>query len=246
MAITLLPRLSTKMRLYGIGLPILALALALFLSLARWQWQKAEVKAAAQQQWLIRSQSTESIPDQIIDDVDAWRYRRVKLAGHYEQQGQIMLDNRYYREQGGYEVLTPFRPDHSNIRLWINRGWIKASQNHYDLPKLPPPKGWVELSGRIEAPRQRFFELGHSAPAATPSNGTPLWQNPDFTRINQEALWPMQRFMVLLDANVASGFARDWPMPDERIDKHRSYAWQWLGFALASILIWSSLWWRSR
>ena len=42
-----------------------------------------------------------------------------------------------------------------------------------------------------------------------------------------------------LDPDAASGFVRDWPRPDERAERHRSYALQWFGFAASSLGIWA-------
>ena len=39
-------------------------------------------------------------------------------------------------------------------------------------------------------------------------------------------------------------YLREWPRPDERADRHRSYALQWFGFAIASLGIWVYFLWR--
>jgi len=43
---------------------------------------------------------------------------------------------------------------------------------------------------------------------------------------------------VQLDPGAPGGYVREWPRPDERAERHRSYALQWFGFALASVAIW--------
>ena len=56
---------------------------------------------------------------------------------------------------------------------------------------------------------------------------------------NKTAGFPLQPVVVQLDpASAAGGFARAWPRPDERLEKHLSYALQWWGFALATVAIW--------
>ncbi len=44
--------------------------------------------------------------------------------------------------------------------------------------------------------------------------------------------------VIKLDAKVAEGgFVRNWQIPASRISTHIGYAFQWFGFALASLLI---------
>jgi surfeit locus 1 family protein len=45
--------------------------------------------------------------------------------------------------------------------------------------------------------------------------------------------------VIQLDPDAPGGYVRDWPRPDERADRHRSYALQWFGFAAASLGIWA-------
>jgi surfeit locus 1 family protein len=50
--------------------------------------------------------------------------------------------------------------------------------------------------------------------------------------------YPLQPVVVHLDPGAPGGYVREWPRPDERAERHRSYALQWFGFALASVAIW--------
>ncbi|HOX72536.1 MAG TPA: SURF1 family protein, partial [Dokdonella sp.] len=55
---------------------------------------------------------------------------------------------------------------------------------------------------------------------------------------------PIDTRVLLLDADAASGFVREWTpqiLPPER---HRGYAFQWFCFALASVVIFIVLHWR--
>ena len=50
--------------------------------------------------------------------------------------------------------------------------------------------------------------------------------------------YPLQPIILQLDPAAPGGFVRDWPRPDERADKHLSYALQWFGFAATTVGIW--------
>ena len=110
-----------------------------------------------------------------------------------------------------------------------------AAADHRVLPVAEIPTGAVELTGIAVIPGQRFFNL-----AAQPKEGwEPVWQNLDLGRFQQALPYPLQPVVVQLDASAPGGYLREWPRPDERADRHRSYALQWFGFAIASLGIWA-------
>jgi surfeit locus 1 family protein len=51
--------------------------------------------------------------------------------------------------------------------------------------------------------------------------------------------FPVQPVVIQMDPDSAGGgFVREWPRPDERIERHLGYAWQWYGFAATLVAIW--------
>ena len=215
---------------------LLAVLIPCFVSLGLWQWRKNEAKLQLQAELDGRSHGPlVAMPAAPAAAADL-RYRHVRLQGVFEPERQILLDNRVYREQAGYHVLTPLKLDGSEMRVWVNRGWVPAEPDHSHLPTLQAPAGSVELTGIVVVPPTRFFTL---KPAEAPGRTwQTLWQNPDLERLGAAVPWPMQPVLVQLDAEAAGGYAREWPRPDERADMHLSYALQWFGFAIASLGIW--------
>ena len=113
-------------------MPTLAAALLvpLFVAAGQWQWNKAAAKAARQQQLESRTgEPAVQISAELVDAL-ALQYRRIVARGHYEPQHQILIDNRTYRQQAGFHVVTPLRVEGSDIRLLVNRGWIPALAEH--------------------------------------------------------------------------------------------------------------------
>ena len=217
-----------------LGAILLAFLLPAFVSLGLWQWRKAEDKTAIQAQLEQRSHDAPVAMPTVTVDTEFLRFRRVLLRGRFDAGRQTLIDNRLYREQAGYHVITPLRLDGSEMRVLVNRGWVPASPDHQVVPAIDVPDGLVELSGIVVTPGQRFFNL-----APQPASGwTPVWQNLDLDRFRQALPYPIQPLVVQLDASSAHGFVRDWPRPDERAERHRSYALQWFGFAVASLGIW--------
>lgn len=205
-----------------------------FVSLGLWQWRKAETKTAIQSELDSRSSDLAVAMPTAPADIDELRHRRVLLRGTYDAARQVLIDNRLHREQAGYHVITPLRLAGSEMHILVNRGWVAAPADHKIVPVAEAPAGPVELTGIAVVPGQRFFNL---APQPT-SGWDAVWQNLDLARFRSAVPYPIQPVVVQLDPGATGGYVREWPRPDERADRHRSYALQWFGFALASIVIW--------
>lgn len=213
---------------------LLAVLLPAFVSLGLWQWNKAEQKLQLQGELDRRSgEPAIAMPTTPVDG-EALRYRRVILRGTFDAAHQVLLDNQVHQEQAGYHVITPLRIAGSGLYVLVNRGWLPAPADHSIVPVAEVPAGEVELSGIAVLPATRFFNL-----AAQPTRGwAPVWQNLDLERFRQSVAYSLQPVIVQLDPASPGGYIRQWPRPDERADRHRSYALQWFGFAATSLGIW--------
>jgi len=209
----------------------------LFFAAGQWQWNKAGSKADQQHQLDARgAQPAMQIPATLAY-APALRYRKIVALGHYEAQYQILIDNRTYRGQAGYHVITPLRIAGSDIRVLVNRGWIPAAAEHSQVPPVATPPGPVELSGTAIVPGTRFFTLGADQGKGTQWQA--VWQNLDLDRYGKAVAFPLQPIVIQLDAeSSAGGFVRAWPHPDERIQTNLGYALQWWAFAATTVVLW--------
>ncbi|HXE39802.1 MAG TPA: SURF1 family protein [Azonexus sp.] len=213
---------------------LLALLLPAFISLGLWQWRKAEAKTQLQSELDTRSHDAAIAMPKTPVAGEALRYRRVILRGSFDASRQFLLDNQVHQEQAGYHVITPLRIAGSDLHVLVDRGWLPAPADHRIVPLAEVPAGEVELSGIAVLPAKRFFNL-----ARQPTSGwAPVWQNLDLERFRQSVAYPLQPVIVQLDPAAPGGYVRQWPRPDERADRHRSYALQWFGFAATSLGIW--------
>lgn len=216
--------------------------LPLFIALGQWQWQKGEHQAAQQALRDVRGGDTaQTLPPQVLDPAaaTAWQFRRLVLNGQFLPARQFLLDNRVSRQRAGFHVITPFRLAGSDAVVLVNRGWLPAGAEHRSLPAFTTPSGPLSLSGVAVLPPRRFFSL--AATGNHPdwrSAPLPVWQTLDLDAFAAQSGLAVHGLIVQLDAAAPAGFERAWPRPDERIERHYSYALQWYGFALAALGIW--------
>lgn len=219
---------------------IAALLVPLFISAGQWQWNKASAKAGLQRQ--LDAQGAEPAMQMPAAPVasEALRFRTVIARGTYEPQRQILIDNRTYRQQAGFHVLTPLRIEGGNTRVLVNRGWIPGMAEHGRVPDVATPEGVVELSGRAVIPTARFFTLENARQNAREDGTWPrVWQNLDMERYARLAGFPVQPLVIQLDPQSAgAGFVREWPRPDDRRLTNLGYALQWWTFAATTVALW--------
>jgi surfeit locus 1 family protein len=123
------------------------------------------------------------------------------------------------------------------MRVLVNRGWVPALARTATCPRSPPRRHVTH--GIAVVPGSRFFTLGSEAD----SGWQPVWQNLDLARFARLAGYPVQPVVLQLAPTPRRLRAR-LARPDDRKERHLSYALQWYGFAASAVLIWLALGWR--
>jgi surfeit locus 1 family protein len=221
-----------------IGAIITTLLAALFIKFGSWQMHKAEYKLSLQKQYnKYDLNEAEDLPRN-FSNPDELRYKKVRVSGRYLPQYEILLDNQFDGERSGYYVITPLQIEGSKDIVLINRGWIEASENHAQVPYVNTPISQQYVEGSIWVPSQKFYTLEKKSPQnENERHWNKVWQNMDLTHFSEIVPMKTLPFIIRMSPNVEGGFARNWVRPDDRIETHLSYAYQWYGFALASVLI---------
>jgi len=157
----------------------------------------------------------------------------VIVTGQYEPEGQFFLDNRQLDGQPGLHVLTPLRITSSNTRVLVNRGWVAWPHGRDVLPVVATPVGEVTVRGVASVPSTKKFFLMPEAPTAQGK----LRLRVDLAGIAAKTGQTLQPVVILQDADDAKdALVRRWDPPENRVDKHRAYAFQWFGMALALVI----------
>lgn len=210
---------------------------ALFVSLGQWQWGKAQRKEAAQARLDALSVAPPvELPATRVADPAFFHYRRVVAHGHYRPAGQILLDNQVVDERIGVRVLTPFVIDGGTTEVLVDRGWVPVAADRRVPPDLAVSPEPTSLAGIAVQPSSKNFAL---AADTAPPGGAARWQFIDLPRYARAAQVELQPVVIRLDPDQPHGFLRAWPRPDERHERHLSYALQWFGFAASAVGIWA-------
>lgn len=207
-----------------------AAGIAITTALGYWQYGRGEEKRmlAAKIERLAQ-EAPIAIGERVLDAADV-ESRRVEASGVFEPKYTVLIDNRIWRRQVGYHVVTPLKLGAGGRYVLVNRGWIVAGTDRSRLPDVKTPAGTQAVRGRAVVPG-RFLELSRDVAAGR------VWQNLTLERYRNATPIAIQPFIIQQDATDApdDGLVRDWPPPDFGADKHYGYAFQW--FALAALIL---------
>ncbi|MGK5022530.1 SURF1 family protein [Janthinobacterium lividum] len=224
---------------------VMLLLVALGISLAQWQQRRGDEKIARAARLaagnLAAPLALTSAP-LLAADAQAIEYRRVTVTGRFVPAWTVYLDNRPYKGQAGFHVLTPFQIDGSQMHVLVAQGWLpRNNAERTRIPNFTTPTGTLTLHGIARLNAGHVMELGKS-PALAPHA---IVQNADIGQLAQASALALQPLLfeqtvdpvARATAIVASALpVRDWPAPDLGADKHRGYAFQWYALALMAFL----------
>lgn len=216
--------------------------LPLLIALGIWQLERSEEKRAfleleqqqAASEVLHLSPTTE-------DNLEALRYRKVEVRGHYDNAHQFLIDNQVSDGKSGYFVLTPFVLKGAAKAVLVNRGWVPLNRDRSVLPNVEIKKLQTTITGRVNSfPRVGIKLAGADLPTDTwPS----VVQVADSNILAKTLGYPLFQFQIKLDKDLPDGFKREWHTTTIMLpEQHTAYAIQWFALALTLtiIFIWYS------
>lgn len=204
----------------------------LFCVLGVWQLHRFHYKKNLLEMYQARLLATPMSLSDALSSQDL-TFQHVKLSGEYLNDETMLVQNQFYNDQLGFEVLTPVRIPNDNKLLLVDRGWI-AKPEQQALPTIDVVKGMQTVTGHIKLLNEYQFILGDNIlnPAAKPL----VMQKIDIAqiaRLTHETYYP---FVLRLDMNAANGFIRDsTAITNVTPERHMGYAIQW--FVMAFVLM---------
>ncbi|MDE1178943.1 SURF1 family protein [Paraburkholderia sp.] len=158
-------------------------------------------------------------------------FHRVRARGRFIPEQVVYLDNRPYNDQPGFYVVMPFKLADGGYVL-VNRGWLPRNiSERTEIAPYDTPTGDIEIEGVARADATRAYELGHGGSAAH----QPIRQNLDVAAYAAETGLPLQPFVIQQLGDDGDKLVRDWPKPDNGVDRNYGYMFQWWGMGLAAL-----------
>jgi len=213
---------------------LLALAaMALFASLGQWQLRRAVEKQAMLDAAARVLTTREVHPLAAARDVERIdRYDWAAGGGEFDRRAPLLLDNQQREGRVGVRAYRIFLPEGAGPML-VDLGWLPLPDSR-ELPAVPRPEGTLELRGLLAAPPSSGIKLGSGLVRTGDS-----WL---LTRVDMDAIAavtglsvPLAPRVLRLDPAMELGYERDLELLANTLppDKHRAYAVQWFGLALA-------------
>ena len=211
----------------------------LLASLGFWQLDRAAQKRQLAEGFASGSEAVSLAGASIGEDMAKLpRYQRVVTSGSYEGR-QFLLDNMTHDGMAGYQVLTPFRVEGSDVRVLVNRGWIPKAFGTSLLPDVRIGEESRRIRGRITRLPRPGLEL------TTDTRPLPEWprvvQFPVMAELAEALGEPLAPRMLLLDAGESDGFVREWSPLEFGPERHVGYAMQWFAMSATVLIIYVAL-----
>jgi len=207
---------------------------AILCGLGLWQLQRLEWKLA-----LIETVNRNmavppmTLGEALASDPQAIQYRRVTLAGVFDNAQESYSFATSVGGEGIYHVLTPFMTDDGHLLL-VDRGAVPQSRLDPATRKEGDPPGETEVTGvwRIPDPPGAF--------TPPPDIARRIWYSRDVAAIaaaNRLAL----SAPVLIEADATPN-PGGWPKGGQTVvsfrNQHLGYALTWFGFAACLLGVW--------
>ena len=157
-------------------------------------------------------------------------YRSVVIKGSYINRS-FLLDNRIYRSKKGYEVFTPFRSDNQKVYL-VNRGWT----NNEKVYGFSAPEGHQYIEGIVSPFKKYGLDLSTQENQGSFPIVLQELTHSIASRLLGENIY-IEKLIIQLSAASDGSFEPIWGPLELKAARHWGYAAQWLGLALALILL---------
>ena len=228
-----------KRRFSPLGLLLTLTVVALCLALSWWQWQRAGEKRAWLADQAAKARSAPVTLEAALAQADP-PHQPVRVRGELGNRRSALLDNRTHQGGAGYYLLTPLRTGDDRWVL-VNRGWLPRGADRRQLPPVPEVNGPVTVNGAVYVPPDNALVLKDTP---LPENHWPLRvQKVDFAAIGHRLGVELAPFEIRVAPDQPLGDREPLPRPWQAVtaaispERHQAYALQWLGLALAALIM---------
>lgn len=202
-------------------------AFAILIKLSYWQWQRAAEKTIQLQQLAVQLQQGpvlgEHLLTKAVTEVDGLV---VQDQAYWLPPYVWLLDNQIVDGRVGYDVIIPVQFTDASSLVLVNLGWLAAPVSRQQLPEPEIPEV-LQLDALVRTKLGGVL-LGQNLEG----NSYPMrMQQINFDTLQQQL--PLSLYPALLYQQQPSAFIPHYQPVVLPPEKHRGYALQWFGLAIA-------------
>ncbi|OGT37129.1 MAG: hypothetical protein A3F12_05370 [Gammaproteobacteria bacterium RIFCSPHIGHO2_12_FULL_38_14] len=167
------------------------------------------------------------------------RFYRATLSGTFDNQQILLLDNKTFRGQVGYEVYTPFKAMGLKSAILVDRGFIPLPNMRRDiLPAILPMTGKIQISGLLNIP-PNYVAYGKMNERS--DKNLKRIEFIDLSLLAKQFGYPLYPYILTLDPKNPAAYAIEWQIITMGPERHIGYAIQWFAFALILLILFVAL-----
>jgi len=223
-----------RMKRFLAGWLFALLLAAGFGQLGRWQLHRAVEKQAMLDRVakVVRSRSAQ--PLAALSRASSDDYAWVAGNGRFVDAPTLLLDNQRHGSAVGVHVFRVFQPEHGRPLL-VDLGWRPLPADRV-LPENDRFDGTYALSGLLMLPPANGFAMG--PPYAVRDHRRWLLTRIDLPALSIGLKTNLAPRILRLDPALPIGYRRDLDVLPNTLppEKHRGYAVQWFGMAIATLV----------
>jgi len=227
-----------------IALTLVALLLQpAFWELSQWQWRRLHQRETYNAVIL----KNQALDPAILEDIvsfgsgkntieKTYEWRRIDVVGTWLTNKQVLVRKQAFESNLGFWVITPFKST-SGITILVNRGWTAATDSALSTPSvLTPPTGPVEILGRARIVTARTKLRPTDLPPTQVDGVHPDEVLPGTVHVSNAYLE-----LTASSPQSTTSDLQSIPAPEITEGPHRSYALQWIFFAIMTLIGWGVL-----
>jgi len=206
-------------------------------SLGFWQVSRLNEKLGIENQ-INKKNSAEILDlntDPLSDNTSDFKYRKVRVKGHFVSEGVTYIDNMAHNGDYGFYVYAPFKVEDSEKTILVNQGWIPYAGSRTNLPDVQFSTESQLIEGSIRIPSKRPFVP--SSVDELKIRDKNLWLYMDLEKYAKEAPFQIYPFVIYQDSQDNSSFVREWPVFNSKAAMHMGYAIMWFSLAVIAFCI---------
>ncbi len=194
----------------------------------RLQWKEALIAEIAQANETAPLRALPSTPDALA----ALQFHKIKLTGRWNSNTEFHLTPRYWRDQFGYWIITPFTLADGRTVL-VNRGWVPGKKKLAETRPETRVRGMATITGMVRVgPERSYF-----TPVSQPEKN--IWFGRDVG--DMAAFAKLKNVVPAMIDIVGTQDTAHLPIPSDGTirlrNDHLSYVLTWYGIALGIVVI---------